>query len=38
MAKKTYHHGNLRQALVEASLDVLAQNGAGGFSLAHAAK
>lgn len=38
MSKATYHHGNLRQALVEAAQEVLIREGAAGFTLAHAAK
>lgn len=33
-----YHHGNLRQALVEAGLSLLAQDGSTGFSLREAAR
>ncbi|MEM6481748.1 MAG: TetR/AcrR family transcriptional regulator [Pseudomonadota bacterium] len=38
MPKAGYHHGNLRQALVEAALEVIATDGATGFTLARAAK
>ena len=33
MAKKTYHHGNLRQALIEAADSILATEGVEGLSL-----
>jgi AcrR family transcriptional regulator len=36
--KRGYHHGNLRQALVEAALDLIAQKGPQGFTLSEAAK
>lgn len=36
--KQGYHHGNLRQALVEAALKLIAQQGPKGFSLSEAAK
>jgi len=38
MPKRGYHHGNLRQALVEATLDLIAEKGPQGFTLAEAAK
>lgn len=38
MAKAGYHHGNLRQALVEAALALIAARGAQGFTLSEAAK
>lgn len=38
MAKQGYHHGNLRQALVEATLDLIADKGPQGFTMAEAAK
>ena len=38
MSKRGYHHGNLRQALVEAALDLIAVNGPTGFTMAEAAK
>lgn len=38
MAKRGYHHGNLRQALVDATLDLIAEKGPTGFTLAEAAK
>lgn len=36
--KRGYHHGNLRQALVEAALDLIASQGPTGFTLSEAAK
>ena len=36
--KNSYHHGNLRQALVEASLALIADQGPTGFTLSEAAK
>lgn len=36
--KSGYHHGNLRQALVEASLILIADQGPNGFTLSDAAK
>jgi len=38
MAKQGYHHGNLPQALVEATLTLIAECGPQGFSMAEAAK
>lgn len=38
MAKAGYHHGNLRQALVEAALGLIAAQGPTGFTLSEAAK
>jgi AcrR family transcriptional regulator len=38
MTKRGYHHGNLRQALVEAALTLIAERGPQGFSLSEAAK
>lgn len=38
MAKRGYHHGNLRQALVEAALELIREKGPGGFTLSQAAK
>ncbi len=39
MAKKRgYHHGNLRQELVEAALDLIRAKGPSGFTLSEAAK
>lgn len=36
--KHGYHHGNLRQALVEAALVLIAERGPSGFTLSEAAK
>lgn len=36
--KRGYHHGNLRQALVDAALDLIAEKGPQGFTLSEAAK
>ncbi len=36
--KRGYHHGNLRQALVEAALDLIAEKGPKAFTLSEAAK
>lgn len=38
MAKKGYHHGNLRQALVQAALELIEMRGPTGFTLSEAAK
>ncbi|MBV0912254.1 TetR/AcrR family transcriptional regulator [Anianabacter salinae] len=38
MPKRGYHHGNLRQALVEAALELIEQKGPTGFTLSEAAK
>lgn len=38
MAKQGYHHGNLRQALVDASLRLIEEKGPQGFTLSEAAK
>ena len=38
MAKRGYHHGNLRQALVEAALALIEAKGPAGFTLSEAAK
>ncbi len=38
MAKRGYHHGNLRQALVEAALSLIEAKGPTGFTLSEAAK
>ncbi len=37
-ARKSYHHGNLRQALVEATLKLITERGPQGFTLAEAAR
>ncbi|MEM9011263.1 MAG: TetR/AcrR family transcriptional regulator [Pseudomonadota bacterium] len=36
--RRGYHHGNLRQALVEATLDLIVEKGPHGFTLAEAAR
>jgi len=38
MPKRGYHHGNLRQALVDASLELIEEKGPTGFTLSEAAK
>ncbi|MDA8747834.1 TetR/AcrR family transcriptional regulator [Litoreibacter sp.] len=38
MPKRGYHHGNLKQALVEATLALIEQKGPSGFTVAEAAK
>src|SRR6056297_3822484 len=38
MPKRGYHHGNLRQALVEAALELIEAKGPAGFTLSEAAK
>lgn len=38
MAKRGYHHGNLRQALVDAALELITEKGPTGFTLSEAAK
>lgn len=38
MPKRGYHHGNLRQALVDAALDLIRDRGPNGFTLSEAAK
>ena len=38
MTKRGYHHGNLRQALVDAALALITENGPKGFTLSEAAK
>ena len=38
MPKRGYHHGNLRQALVDAALELIADKGPQGFTLSEAAK
>ncbi len=38
MPKRGYHHGNLRQALVDAALLLVEQKGPAGFTLSEAAK
>jgi len=36
--QRGYHHGNLREALIRAALDLIAQKGAAGFTFADAAR
>lgn len=36
--RRSYHHGNLREALIRAALDLIAQKGPGGFTFAEAAR
>ena len=36
--KRGYHHGNLREALIEAALSLIAEKGPSGFSFADAAR
>lgn len=38
MPKRGYHHGNLRQALIDAALDLITEKGPTGFTLSEAAK
>lgn len=38
MAKRGYHHGNLRQALIDAALVLIEEKGPTGFTLSEAAK
>ncbi len=38
MAKRGYHHGNLREALVEAALKLIEAKGQTGFTVSEAAK
>ncbi|MHA6262019.1 TetR/AcrR family transcriptional regulator [Arenibacterium sp. CAU 1754] len=38
MAKRGYHHGNLRQALIDAALELIETKGPTGFTLSEAAK
>ena len=38
MAKQGYHHGNLRQALIEAALKLIEEQGPQGFTLSDAAR
>lgn len=37
-AERGYHHGNLKEALLQAALDLIAQKGAAGFPFADAAR
>ncbi len=36
--KSKYHHGDLKNALIEAGIDILAQDGVGGLSLRQVAR
>src|SRR5262245_47643485 len=36
--RRGYHHGNLREALIRAALDLIAQKGPAGFTFADAAR
>ncbi len=36
--RRSYHHGNLREALIDATLDLIANKGAAGFTIAEAAR
>jgi AcrR family transcriptional regulator len=38
MSKRGYHHGNLKQALIEAALTLISERGPQGFTMAEAAK
>lgn len=38
MVKKRYHHGNLREALVEAALELVEEHGVEGFTLSAASR
>lgn len=38
MTKRGYHHGNLKQALIDAVLELIAEAGPRGFTMAEAAK
>jgi AcrR family transcriptional regulator len=38
MPKRGYHHGNLRQALIDAALELIEEKGPTGFTLSEAAK
>jgi AcrR family transcriptional regulator len=37
-AKRGYHHGNLREALIKAALDLISEKGPAGFTFAEAAR
>lgn len=37
-ARKGYHHGNLREALIKAALDLISEKGPAGFTFAEAAR
>src|SRR5271154_619600 len=36
--RRGYHHGNLREALIQAALDLITEKGPGGFTFADAAR
>src|SRR6266446_6825705 len=36
--RRSYHHGNLREALISAALELIAQKGPAGFTFAEAAR
>src|SRR5947209_14600470 len=36
--RRSYHHGNLREALISAALDLIASRGPAGFTFAEAAR
>src|SRR5438552_17329284 len=36
--RRSYHHGNLREALISAALDLIARKGPAGFTFAEAAR
>jgi len=36
--RRSYHHGNLREALIEAALSLISEKGPGGFTFAEAAR
>lgn len=38
MSEKSYHHGDLKNALIEAGIEILAEKGVGGLSLREAAR
>ena len=38
MPKRRYHHGNLKEALIEAALVLIREKGPTGFTLSEAAK
>lgn len=37
-SRRGYHHGNLREALIDAALDLISEKGPGGFTFADAAR
>lgn len=37
-SRRGYHHGNLREALIKTALSLISQKGAGGFTIAEAAR